>query len=71
MTFCTTVNTLIVSQVEVDFFSERRSSRRWGEMPQEQNYYIEPMINHFALLKSRLGQGLFKNAEPISMSSVL
>lgn len=40
-------------------------------MPQEQKYYIEPMINHFALLKSRLGQGLFKNAEPISMSSVL
>ena len=40
-------------------------------MPQERNYYIEPMINHFALLKSKLGQGLFKNAEPISMSSVL
>ena len=40
-------------------------------MLQEQNYYIEAMISHFALLKSRLGQGLFKNAEPISMSSVL
>ena len=55
MTFCTSVNTLIVSQVEVDFFSERRSSRGWGEMLQEQNYYIEAMISHFALLKSRLG----------------
>ena len=29
------------------------------------------MISHFALLKSRLGQGLFKNAGPIAMSSIL